>query len=224
METTAIATLKDNDPLIEIQEFQKKLNEQPPADKIAINKMAKNSKYLPIDYIESLLDSQYVGLWKTSGFKTQVIANEIVGEIQLEVFHPEARMWISRTGAAGTLIKQHRDAPITDISKKIKNTLVTDYPHLKAECIKNAAKSLGKAFGRSLNRELSSEFEAEYSDQSDIDMLYERIEAMENTTARGEAVVIQGIANQRLSKQDQVKIKLALQDKINRLVKNSMVK
>jgi hypothetical protein len=40
----------------------------------------------------------------------------------------------------------------SDVDAKIKNTLVKDFPHLKAECIKNAAKSLGKYFGRDLNR------------------------------------------------------------------------
>jgi hypothetical protein len=35
--------------------------------------------------------------------------------------------------------------------------LVKDFPHLKAECLKNAAKSLGPLFGRNLNRNQEDE-------------------------------------------------------------------
>ena len=62
-------------------------------------------------------------------------------------------MWITRTGVASVLIQQKKGSAITDIGAKHKNTLVKDFPHLEAECLKNAAKKLGKAFGRDLNRE-----------------------------------------------------------------------
>ena len=45
------------------------------------------------------------------------------------------------------------------VENKIKNTLVKDFPHLKAECLKNAAKSLGVAFGRNLNRGEEDEYQ-----------------------------------------------------------------
>jgi hypothetical protein len=48
--------------------------------------------------------------------------------------------------------KQKHKPKLSDVDAKITNTLVKDYPHLKAECIKNAAKSFGKWFGRDLNR------------------------------------------------------------------------
>jgi hypothetical protein len=64
---------------------------------------------------------------------------------------------LSRTGMAAVQIqmrsiKSGGDGDITNVQNKIVNTLVKDFPHLKAECIKNAARSLGKAFGRDLNR------------------------------------------------------------------------
>lgn len=137
------------------------------------NKMAGNSDYIPISFVETKLDEAFFGLWETSNFQTKVVANEIVGSIELRVFHPVAKVWLTRTGAGSVTIQQNTwqvdeygnyildekknkiKAPKpkpSDVDAKILNTLVRDYPHLKAECIKNAAKSFGKWFGRDLNR------------------------------------------------------------------------
>lgn len=128
------------------------LNQAPSSSDIKINDQAKNSKYLTIGTIESEMDFIYNGLWSTENFRWQVVANEVIGSIDLKVFHPVTGSWITRTGCASTMIQQKKDSDITDIGAKIKNTLVKDFPHLKAECIKNAAKSLGARFGRNLNR------------------------------------------------------------------------
>ena len=50
------------------------------------------------------------------------------------------------------MMQMSAGSAITDLDKKIKNTLSKDYPHAKAEALRNAAKSLGTIFGRSLNR------------------------------------------------------------------------
>ena len=56
------------------------------------------------------------------------------------------------------MIQTVRDKEVI-IENKIKNTLVKDFPHLKSECIKNAAKSLGVRFGRALNRGKDDEYQ-----------------------------------------------------------------
>ena len=139
--------------------FQKLLNETPDNNNVKINKMANNSKYLPINLIERKLDEFYSGLWQTKNFQTEVIANEIAGSIELLVFNPLAKEWITRTGTGAVMIQTSKGQPAT-VENKIKNTLVKDYPHLKAECIKNAAKSLGVIFGRNLNRDDDNNFES----------------------------------------------------------------
>jgi hypothetical protein len=128
------------------------LNQKPLSTEIKTNQQANNSKYIGIGTIESELDYLYNGLWSTENFRWQVVANEIIGSLDLKVFHPVAMIWLTRTGSASTMIQQKKDSDIQDIGAKIKNTLVKDFPHLKAECIKNAAKSLGDRFGRNLNR------------------------------------------------------------------------
>lgn len=136
-----------------LQKFTAILNANPKQEEVRTNQYAGNTMYLPISYIEMALDELFFGLWETKDFKWQTMANEIVGSITLRVFHPVANQWIERTGASATMIRQQRGAGITELEKKIHNALEMDFPHLKADCIVNAAKSLGKSFGRDLNRQ-----------------------------------------------------------------------
>jgi hypothetical protein len=159
--------------------LQMLLNQEPSKSEVRTNKMANNSQYLSIATVERLLDENYAGIWNTKNFRWQVVANEIIGSIDLEVFQPAAKMWITRTGAASAMIqldswerdengnilkdeygRNKKDAKlkVSDVDRKILNTLVKDFPHLKAECLKNAAKSLGVRFGRNLNRGQEEEF------------------------------------------------------------------
>jgi hypothetical protein len=139
-----------------IEQFQKLLNMHPDKKDIRVNKMANNAEYISISTIERRLDEIYSGLWQIDNFRWEVVANEIIGSIDLKVYHPKAG-WITRTGAAAAMILTSSGKPAT-VEHKIKNTLVKDFPHLKAECLKNAAKSLGVIFGRNLNRGQEDEF------------------------------------------------------------------
>jgi hypothetical protein len=136
----------------------------PPEEEVQVNKFANNAKYLPISYVENKLDELFFGAWEVTDFHCQVIANEIVGWLQLRVFHPVLKTWLSRAGNASVQIQMYAkdkggDGDITNVRNKIVNTLVKDFPHLKSECIKNAARSLGKAFGRDLNRKEIDNYE-----------------------------------------------------------------
>lgn len=137
---------------IKLQNFLKRLHKAPDQNEVRVNQFAGNTLYLPISYVEMGLDELFFGLWETKDFKWQAMANEIVGSIVLRVFHPVANQWIERTGASATMIRQQKGAGITDLNAKIHNALEMDFPHLKADCIVNAAKSFGKSFGRDLNR------------------------------------------------------------------------
>ena len=102
----------------------------------------------------------FFGLWQTKKFNYQVVGNELVGSIELWVWHPITKDWLVRTGVAATQIRQHKGAAITDIDAKIKNALEMDAPHLYADCVKSAAKTLGPAFGRDLNRDFVDNYKA----------------------------------------------------------------
>lgn len=175
--------------------FHARINVDPPKQEIQVNTYANNSKYLPISFIQMKLDEFYFGLWRTENFKTKVVANEITGEVELSVFHPVYQQWITRVGAASVMIQlraQYEYHPngeiktdrngaqikkkknILDAAEKIENTLVKDYPHLYAECVKSAAKTLGKVFGRDLNRKFIDSY-TPFSLQLDTTTIRKRI-------------------------------------------------
>lgn len=140
---------------------------EPAPENIVRDEKAGDFDFIPVAIVEAELDEIFFGLWKTSGFRWQVVSNEIIGSITLEVYHPVLREWISREGCASVPIQCKKDSAVTDASAKYKNALVKDFPHLKADCLKNAAKSLGRRFGRDLNRKY-------------FDLVGDRLEELEN--------------------------------------------
>lgn len=146
-------------PLIDdkqaVERFQIHLNSQPKADELFEHPHAKGYRYLPISYVQMSLDETFLGLWEESDFRWQIVGNEIVGTLHLRVFHPVAKVWITRIGTAATMIRQASGSKISDIDAKQKNALEMDFPHLKSDCLKSAAKSLGLSFGRDLNRKFA---------------------------------------------------------------------
>lgn len=135
--------------LINLEKFTSVLNSAPAASKV---KSRQGINYLPISAIESDLDRLFAGLWQIKNLNYKIVANEILVSLDLEVFHPVAKVWICRAGVGACMIRQRSGAQISDINAKLKNALVMDLPHAKAEAIKNAAKSFGAIFGRNLAR------------------------------------------------------------------------
>lgn len=144
--------------LEELEAFTDLLNAPVPPLEIQVNKRANNAKYLPIGYVQQKLDRIFNGLWETRNQEMTIVANEIVVRLELRVFHPVVRTWMTRTGVGAAMIQQKQGAAVSDINAKIKNTLSKDAPHAAAEALKNAAKSLGAAFGRDLNRDYTPDY------------------------------------------------------------------
>ena len=175
---------------VELDSFNSDLlGKKPDAKHISKNRQANNSQYLSIGYIESQLDTIYKGLWSLENFKEKVILNEVIGSLELRVFHPIAGMWLTRVGCASVPIQLDQGAAITDTSKKKKNALVKNFPSLKAECVKNAAKSLGLAFGRDLNRKHNGEYSIDGFDsimtQSDMDEIQTKLSNVDDLDELG---------------------------------------
>lgn len=167
MENAEIQTLQPggiapHDNVSALDRFTARLNEMPPQGEVKANPAAGNSWYLPVSFVQMKLDEIFLGLWSWEVKGVQVVANEIIVHGELRVFHPIAKTWITRAGTGATMIMQVKDAPVMDISSKIKNTLGKDFPHAEAEALKSAAKKLGKAFGRDLNRKDEDIYESEY--------------------------------------------------------------
>lgn len=143
---------------IAMQNFHSRLNQQPAQESIDKTPDGKAGTIL-ISHIEMLLDEYFFGAWETENFKWAVIANEIVGSIDLVCLHPVTNQKFRRVGAASIQIMVDK-APenvnksqwALNIENKKSNALDMGFPKLKTECLKNAANSLGKLFGRDLNR------------------------------------------------------------------------
>lgn len=186
-----LSELAENTPvsITHLEAFNKMLNEPPQPNEIEVNKFAGNSKYVPISHVQMLLDELFLGLWKTTDFKYSVIANEIVGSITLHYFHPLAKIWLTREGAAAVMIQQSAGADITNIGAKIKNTLGKDHPHLMASCTMSAARTIGKAFGRDLNRKLEDNYTSFYAEIAASDAITSLINWDEITTRKQLGVI-----------------------------------
>lgn len=149
METTT--TLPEVDIRENLQNFVKRLNKEPNEAELGRTPDGK-ARTVPISFVEMTLDEYFFGLWETSGFQWAVVANEVVGSIELTITHPVTGQKYRRTGAASIVIMVDKGANALDINAKKSNALDMGFPKLKAECVKNAAQSLGKLFGRDLNR------------------------------------------------------------------------
>jgi uncharacterized protein YukE len=154
---------------VELNEaFLRAVNSPPPKKEVKVNKHAGNSNYLPISFVQMKLDEMFFGLWSWTVSEVRVIANEVLVWGTLEVFHPSAKVWLKRSGCGAAMILQSKGAQVDDISAKIKNTLVKDFPHAEAEALKSAAKKLGKAFGRDLNRQFEDEYTSFFETMQEV--------------------------------------------------------
>lgn len=170
----------------QLQKFVEIINKPPKAEWLQKNPMASGTLYIPIGILQMELDRIFFGLWQSKNFVTSVIANELIGSIELSVFHPVMKQWITRTGSAGVMIRFKSDkkkknnnnrqgdgnieydyseseeipkAPaFMNLSNKITNALGMDYPHLEAMCLRSAIGKLGQRFGRDINREHSDNY------------------------------------------------------------------
>lgn len=141
-----------------MQNFQSKLNAAPDANGIDKTPDGK-AESLVISYVEMTLDELYFGQWETENFKWSVIANEVVGSIDLIVTHPVTNQKLRRVGSASIIIMVdkapegvNKNTWALNPDNKKPNAMDLGAGKLKSECLKNAAKSFGVVFGRDLNR------------------------------------------------------------------------
>jgi len=166
--------------MITLEQFGAALSQDPPAEEL---KTKSGKLYLPISFIENKLDEIFgFACWSYEFRDIKIVTNEIVGIVDLKVFHPIAKTWITRSGAASTMIQQVSGSDVSDVNAKIKNALEKGFPKLKSDCLKNAAKSIGKIFGRDLNRDKVDSYEEGESLNSIIERL-ENVQSVKELSA-----------------------------------------
>lgn len=162
-----------NQFLVSCQKLSGYMNRPVPNEKLVEHPIVKGVFYLPISYMEAMLDTVFFGLWKTTNFHTQLISNELIGSIELHIFHPYLKEWITRTGAGALQImvdsipdkqkkemtpQQRNSWALNPENKKPGALSNGGFAHLKADCFKNACLSIGTLFGRDVNREHTTGF------------------------------------------------------------------
>ena len=158
---------KDETLRIQLQEFTKRLNADPNPEEFDMTPDGK-ARTLPISFVEMTLDEIFLGQWESTQPRFQQIFNEVVGTVELTVWHPITGRKITRSGWASVVITQDKDAQVSDFNMtKKKNALDLSFPKLGAEALKNAARSFGKIFGRDINRKKQDTFKPALKDLPD---------------------------------------------------------
>lgn len=175
----------EQDKKVLIQEFQRRLNQEPDPREFESTPDGK-ARTLPISFVQMTLDELYLGLWESSDPSYQQIFNEVVATVCLTLTHPVTGEKIRRTGWASVVITQDKDALVSDFNvTKKKNALDLAFPKLGAEAFKSAAQSLGKIFGRDINRKAVDVFKPQLKPISDeaLASAIKRIESGEHHIA-----------------------------------------
>lgn len=119
--------------------FINTFTEPPEKDWIRQNPERGNSYYIPIGTIENELDITFGAMWEVGECKFDQMPGCVVCTIKLGYKMPDGD-WCWRVGVAAC------PTPLPELG-------YLQYPALKSEAFKNAAKSIGNRFGRMLNRE-----------------------------------------------------------------------
>lgn len=142
-----------------LEKFNKLLSKKPHHTKVKKNQQAD---YLPIQYVRTKLSELFVGLWKTEYKDGQLTTNSYVIHLELSVFHPILKQWMTYYGVGA--------API-QVSKETKQLLANSTQKAvgaaKAYALKNAAKDIGAVFGGDLNKADLEDYEPIYSNMYD---------------------------------------------------------
>ena len=139
--------------------FQMMLNKAPARGDVKSQTLAgKEVKYMPIGLVEKTLDEMYNGLWQITDIRHTVTLNAIAVELTLQVYHPTAKLWLSRAGVGAIKVQLNKDAQSMDVTQIKADAIQKGLPAAKAMAVKNAAQSLGVVFGRDLNRDTNDEF------------------------------------------------------------------
>lgn len=118
-----------------------------------INELAEGAKFVPVSVVEDCLNLLFPFCWSHEITNFQVVVNEVVMTSILKIDVPN-QFTFTRAGAASLMIPLKKGSLAVDVSGKYLNGLEKSFPKGKAECLKNAARSLGPLFGANLNRKI----------------------------------------------------------------------
>jgi len=171
IEEYGFPSLKDKygDVLKQCAAFQAKLNKSPDPKFLAKTPDGK-ANTLVISSVENTLREMYNGLVQYKNFEYTQILNEIIGTIEVVVFHPIIGQWLTYSGTASIEVMMNAKSDFTNFKNKKRNALKLGIPKLKSLCITNASQLIGNILGANLNRKLiDNDYNADiYQDDKDV--------------------------------------------------------
>lgn len=142
-------------------QFKLLLNKPPKDAWLKINKFASNSKYLPIDKVEYLLDLIFQE-WRVEVLNVQSIFNSVAVTIRLHYLNPTNGEWSYHDGCGAKDMQVDSGSAASNMSAIKGNAVMLGLPIAKSYAIKDAAHHIGKLFGRDVNRKDVEEYKSVY--------------------------------------------------------------
>lgn len=144
------------------------LNQDPPKEWVKVNKYANNSRYLPIDKIEYLLDKIFQE-WKIEILECKEMFNSIVTTVRVHYKNPLNGEWSYHDGVGGSELQTKKESGVLlpDFSNINSGAVELAAPLSKAMAIKDACDHIGRLFGRDLNRKDTIPFGPSYEPKKD---------------------------------------------------------
>ena len=164
----SIISLIDNgniQAVIKQEKFNTLLNAQPPIKWLKRNDQirGKDSYYLPIDKIETMLDT----FFPENRIEIKSIAqmaNAIVAVVRVHYKNPVVGEWTYQDGTGAMALQTEKDHLASDMVHIKSNAVQLAAPAAVSYAIKDAAEHIGKIFGRDLKRSDTEDFQIMYTE------------------------------------------------------------
>lgn len=161
-------------------QFKTLLYNNPPEAWIKLNKFANNSKYLPIDKVEYLLDRIFQE-WRIEVIHYAQLFNSISCHVRVHIKHPVTGEWTYQDGVGAADVQVKAGSSPSELANINKNAVGMALPISKSYAIKDACHHLGRVFGKDLNRADVMEFNGAYMADStnieDLQLLFDMKQA-----------------------------------------------
>lgn len=142
----------------------KLLLNQPPVEKWMKQHPMVNSKYLPIDKVEFLLDRIFQE-WRIEVVREGVMFQSVYVTVRVHYKNPVTGDWSSHDGVGAKAVQLDSGSIPSDLTKIKPEAVQMALPMAKSYAIKDACDHIGKLFGRDANRKGTIDFTGAYGKQ-----------------------------------------------------------
>lgn len=159
------------------------VNQSPPADMVKDHPMARGVKYLPIEHVESTMDTIFQQ-WRVEVLREGQLMNSVYTAVRVHFLHPVTNEWTYQDGLGAVAVQTTKGAKASDLTEIVSDAVMKALPASKSYAIKDAVELIGNVFGRNLNRRDALPFESIY--QEDGEKVIGAVRRIEAVTTENE--------------------------------------